>query len=129
MATKDRAGDLRKSVKQADRIFYRFTGVHLNTIVRRGAVMAGEALSRTLFEPSAAGGKDETAELYAVLHLLPDAPDFEVKAAFRALVRELHPDTGIHPSADKFQKVVESYHDIMLARAEATEEATPPAAE
>ena len=37
---------------------------------------------------------DDMREAFAALHLLPSAPPDVVKAAFRALAKEMHPDVG-----------------------------------
>jgi hypothetical protein len=114
-------GAIRKRVRQADRLLFEMTGTHLRTVVKKGISMAGEALSRQVFEDSAALGP-----MYHILGVAPSAPDLVVKAAFRALSREYHTDTGIHPDSGKFQQVVEAYRDIMLARLSADGGDVPP---
>ncbi|MDD4986058.1 MAG: J domain-containing protein [Dehalococcoidales bacterium] len=117
MASNSRSRDVRRTIEEIDRILYRFSGVRLRTMVKKGVGIAGEALSRAMFEPSSGNSGDNLADAYRVLGILPAAPDYVVKAAFRAMVRELHPDTGVHPDVNRFQSVVEAYRDIMLARA------------
>jgi hypothetical protein len=62
------------------------------------------------------GGEDtlqyssEPDSPYSVLYITRNAPDFVVKAVFKALVFEYHPDKGGDPK--EFQKVKEAYDEI-----------------
>lgn len=47
---------------------------------------------------------------YAVLHLAPTAPKHVVEAAWRAIAKELHPDTG--GDEELFKKAQLAYHEI-----------------
>lgn len=47
---------------------------------------------------------------YAVLFLTPEAPDYVVKAVYRAMVKQLHPDHGGDP--DQFLKIQEAYEQL-----------------
>ena len=120
MAT-GRMSDLRKAVRQADRLIYDMTGTHLRTVVKKGISMGAEAISRHVFE-----NVEETGPLYAILGVRPDAPDIIVKAAYKALSREYEPETGIHPDEGKFTQVVAAYRDIMLVRLQAEGGEGPP---
>jgi len=49
---------------------------------------------------------------YALLHLSEDAPTSVVKAAYKALARQMHPD--ISPDhADQFQEITNAYNEIL----------------
>lgn len=116
-----RMSDLRKAVRQADRLIYDVTGTHLRTVVKKGISLGAEAISRHVFE-----NIEETGPLYAILGVRPDAPDMVVKAAYKAFCREYEPNTGIHPDDAKFTQVVAAYRDIMLARMQAEGGDAPP---
>ncbi|HUZ84955.1 MAG TPA: DnaJ domain-containing protein, partial [Gaiellales bacterium] len=49
-------------------------------------------------------------DYYEVLGVARDAPDGEIKRAFRRLARELHPDVNPDPgAADGFREAAEAY--------------------
>lgn len=51
-----------------------------------------------------------TDDPYAILHLQPTAPECVVQAAWKALARQLHPDTGGDP--DAFVRAKQAYERI-----------------
>src|SRR5262249_23819012 len=61
-------------------------------------------------------------DYYEVLGLPRDAPDAEIKKAFRKLARELHPDVNSHdPQAEeKFKEAAEAYEVVADADRRAT---------
>lgn len=116
--------ELRKGASDANALFYQFTGKRFRDVFSRGMELYGEDLVKEM-EKLFLGHKEEEdlgipglENPYRNLDVEPDARDIVVRGAFRSLAREYHPDTGIHPDAQRFQKVVESYNAIMLARAE-----------
>jgi hypothetical protein len=48
---------------------------------------------------------------FGVLYLTPDAPEFIVKAVWRALARKLHPDVGGDPEV--FKELNNVYEEVM----------------
>ena len=51
-----------------------------------------------------------TRDYYEVLGVPRDADEREIKRAFRALARELHPDVSEHPDAEeRFREAAEAY--------------------
>ncbi len=52
------------------------------------------------------------SECFRVLGLGQNAPEPEIKRAYRRMVKELHPDTGIRPDNVAFSRVVEAYHSL-----------------
>ncbi len=57
-----------------------------------------------------------TDDPYYILGIQRNCTDRVVKAAFRALAFEYHPDTGLHPDVKKFQKVKEAYDQVVKER-------------
>src|SRR6056297_1881110 len=52
----------------------------------------------------------EFKDYYAVLGVAPDADDKTIKAAYRKLARQYHPDVSDHADAeDRFKEVAEAY--------------------
>jgi len=105
-------------LRNADDILFLFTGKRLKHVVGRGVSLFGEEIARkasNLFtgpeEPELA-----TDSPYTVLGIHPEALDVVVKAGFRALAREYHPDTGTKPDVAKFQVAKEAYDAIMAER-------------
>ena len=118
MATKSRARQVRKALRNADDIFHLFTGKRLKNIVGTGINIFGEELAK-----KAAGVFSGPVEPelpidspYLVLGIHPEAMDVVVKGAFRALAREFHPDTGTKPDTARLQAAKEAYDKIMDER-------------
>ncbi|KKL48623.1 hypothetical protein LCGC14_2323690, partial [marine sediment metagenome] len=96
-------------------------GKRLKHVVGRAATMFGAELSRkagVLFT-----GPDEPEmpqnAAYAVLGIHPEAIDAVVKAAYRVLASEYHPDSSKNPDTAKFIEINKAYNDIMAERKEA----------
>jgi len=118
MATRSKARQVRRALRNADDIIHLFTGKRLRNIVGTGINLFGEELAR-----KAAGvfSGPEEPELpadspYLVLGVHPEVMDVVVKGAFRALAREFHPDTGTMPDPARFQAAKEAYDKIIAER-------------
>ena len=109
---------VRGKIKEADQWLYLFTGKHIKDLIKKSMDLYGEEIMDAVAKLVAGDGHVDVVEEspYTVLGLLPDASDAVVKASFRALVFEYHPDTGTHPDPVKYQKVVEARDTIVLAR-------------
>jgi len=53
----------------------------------------------------------EKAKWFAILYLTPDAPEFIVKAVWRALASKLHPDAG--GDAEVFMELKNAYEEVL----------------
>ena len=53
-----------------------------------------------------------TRNYYLVLGVSRDADPRQIKRAYRTLVKQFHPDRGVHP-ADKFREVQEAYQGLV----------------
>src|SRR2546423_13199717 len=52
-------------------------------------------------------------DLYGVLGVARDAPDEEIKRAYRQLARELHPDVNADPEAERrFKQITAAYQTL-----------------
>lgn len=104
--------------KEVDQWLYLGTGKHLRDLGKRAVELYGEDVLKVV-EKLITGWGAAVAPVdspYTVLGLLPDASDAVVKASFRALAFEYHPDTGKTPNVLRYQQVVESHDIIVLAR-------------
>ena len=118
MATKSRGRQVKKALRNADDILFIFTGKRLKHVVGRGINLFGEELAKKAAN-FFTGPEEPELPLdspYTILGVHPEAMDVVVKAAFRALAREYHPDTGSKPDPAKFQAALEAYNAIMAER-------------
>lgn len=118
MATKSRTRQVRRVLRNADDFLYLFTGKRLKHVIGRGINLFGEELAK---KASNFFASPEEPELplnspYAILGIHPEAMDVVVRAAYRALAREYHPDTGAKPDPAKFQAATEALNAIMASR-------------
>lgn len=118
MVTKSKAKQVRRFLRNADDLLHIATGKRLKDVVGTGINLFGEDLAR---KASKIFTGPEEPELpmngpYSVLGIHPEAMDVVVKAAFRALAREYHPDTGTKPDTVKFQAALEAYNAIQAER-------------
>jgi len=118
MVTKSRARQFKKGLRNADDILYIFTGKRMKHVVGRGINLFGEELAKKVTNFFTGPEEEEMPpdSPYFILGVHPDAMDIVVKAAYRAMAREYHPDTGTKPDVKKFQAATEAYDAIMKER-------------
>lgn len=114
MVPKKNAGSPTRTLRQLDDVCRLLTGKRLNQIVGRAIDLFGEDILK-MGQPKQVEA-DPLAEQYRTLGVHPEAPEVVVKAAYRSLAREYHPDTGARPDPGLFQKATEAYNAIMEAR-------------
>jgi len=118
MATKTRARQIKRGLRNFDDILYIFTGRRLKYVTGRAINIFGEELAKKAADFFASPDEPELApdNPYFILGIHPEAMDVVVRAAYRALAREYHPDTGTKPDVQKFQQATEAYNTIMAER-------------
>jgi len=118
MATKSRASQFKKGVRNFDDILYLFTGKRLKHVVGRGINLFGEELAKKASNWFSGPEEPELApdNPYFILGIHPEAMDVVVRAAYRSLVRVYHPDAGATADVEKCKKVNQAYDAIMAER-------------
>jgi len=118
MVTKSRARQFKKGLRNADDILYIFTGKRMKHVVGRGINLFGEELAKKVTNFFTGPEEEEMPpdSPYFILGIHPEAMDVVVRAAYRALAREYHPDTGTKPDPKKFQQATEAFNTIMADR-------------
>jgi len=118
MATKTRARQIKRGLRNFDDILYIFTGRRLKYVTGRAINIFGEELAKKAADFFASPEEPELPpdNPYVILGIHPEAMDVVVRAAYRALAREYHPDTGSKPDVTKFKVATEAYEAIMTER-------------
>lgn len=118
MAKKSSVRQVKSVLKNADDIFHILTGRRLKNVVGTGINVLGDELTRKAVEFISGIGTQELPDSspYSVLGIHREAIDPVVKAAYRALAKEYHPDTGTKPDPQKFHEATEAYNAIMAER-------------
>ena len=118
MSSRRKAKQFRQAVRNVDDVLFLLTGSRLKDVIGRSVDVFGKELARNL-EGAFTGEKEPALppdNPYAILGIHPGAMEVVVKAAYRALAKEFHPDTGTKPDPAKFQKATEAYDKIMQER-------------
>jgi len=112
-----RRSQVARAIRNVDDILHLTTGKRLKDVVGNSINVFGEQLAK-----KAAGlfSGENINELppdspYRILLINPDAPDFLVKAAYRAMQKKYHPD-GETPDEAMSKLVNEAYEKICLER-------------
>lgn len=118
MATKSSTKQVKKALRNTDDILYILTGKRLRNVVGRVVNLYGEELAKKASKLFTGPEEEElpSDSPYFILGVHPDAMDIVVKAAYRTLAREYHPDSKITPDPKKFQAATEAYDAIMKER-------------
>src|SRR4030042_483591 len=105
MVVKSRTRQVKRVLKNADDILFIITGKRLKNVVGTGINIFGEELAKKAGRLFAGPMEPELPadSPYNILGIHPEAMDVVVKAAYRALAWEYHPDTGRKPDPVKFQ--------------------------
>jgi len=98
----------------ADDLVFLITGRRIKNLVTRGLDLFGNDVQKkfTGEEPKV----EDPDDPYNILGVRSTASDIVVKAVFRSLAREYHPDTGTKPDPSAFQRAKEAYDKIVQER-------------
>jgi len=108
---------VKRTVRNVDDMLYLFTGKRLRDVVGRGVNLFGDQLVRKATNMFAGMNDVDIASdsPYRVLGISPDAPDFLVRASYKANMKKYHPD-GESPNEDLAKLINEAYERICLER-------------
>jgi len=123
MATKSRARQVKKGLRNTDDILYILTGRRLKNVAGRVINAFGDDLAKKVTNFFTGPEEEELPpdSPYYILGIQPDALDIVVKGTYRILAREYHPDSKINPDVKKFQAATEAYHAILKERRDKAE--------
>jgi len=112
-----RRSQVARAIRNVDDIIHLTTGKRLKDVVGRGINVFGDQLAKKAAELFSG---ENIAELpsdnpYRILGINPDAPDFLVKVAYRAMQKKYHPD-GETPDEAMSKLVNEAYEQVCLER-------------
>jgi len=107
---------VKRALRNTDDILYILTGKRLKHVAGRVVNTFGEDMAKKVTNFFAGPEEEELPpdSPYYILGVHPDAMDIVVKAAYRALVRQTHPDAG--GKSEEFIKVQKAYDAIMEER-------------
>lgn len=108
--------DLLNTLRTVDDVAKLVTGKNLSEIVGRAIELFGEDALKKVTALPAESPEDLTRQMpYIVLGISSEAPDFLVKAAWKAQLKEFHPDT--HPGdTEKAAHINNAYDAICQER-------------
>jgi len=112
-----RRSQVARAIRNVDDILHLTTGKRLKDVVGNSINVFGEQLAKKAADLFSG---ENIAELpsdnpYRILGINPDAPDFLVKAAYRAMQKKHHPD-GETPNEVISKLVNDAYERICLER-------------
>ncbi len=111
-----RKNNIKSKLKTADDICKILTGKRLNQILAAAIDTFGEEVLNKATQEEAANPEELARRIpYMVLGVNPDAPDVVVKAAYKSLIRECHPDTN-RPDEEKAKRINSAYEAICKER-------------
>lgn len=110
-------GQVKRAVKNVDDMLYLFTGKRLKNVVGQGINLFGDQIAKKVTNIFAGenGAEVPVDSPYRVLGINPSAPDFLVRAAYRAMQKKYHPD-GESPNEELSKQVNNAYERICLER-------------
>lgn len=106
---------LLKALRTADDVCRITTGRRLNEVAANVIEFFGED-----FLGKAASKEEDIEEInrklpYITLGVNPDCPNVVLRASYKAMIKECHPD-GAHPDTEKASRINLAYEDICKQR-------------
>jgi len=110
-------GQIKRAVRNVDDVLHLVTGKRLKDVVGRGINIFGDQLVKkaTIMFSETNGIERPFDSFYRILGVNPDAPDFLIRAAYRAMQKKHHPD-GETPNEAMSKLINEAYERICLER-------------
>lgn len=110
-------GQVKRTVRNVDDMLYLFTGKRLRDVVGRGINLFGDQIAKKAGNMFAEPNETELPadSPYRILGINADAPDFLVKASYRANMKKYHPD-GETPNEAMAKLINEAYEQVCLER-------------
>jgi DnaJ-domain-containing protein 1 len=107
---------LLKALRTADDICKLTTGRRLNEVVARTIELFGQDfINKQSNDQANAAELLELKMPYIILGINPEAPDVVVRAAYRAMMKDCHPDTQ-NPDTEKASRINTAYEAICKQR-------------
>lgn len=112
-----KSSQVKRTVRNIDDVVHLVTGKRLKDVVGRGISVFGDQLAKkaTNVFSDVNGTEVPFDSPYRILGVNPDAPDFLVRAAYRAMQKKHHPD-GETPNEAMSKLINEAYEKICLER-------------
>ena len=110
-------GQVTRAVRNIDDMLHLVTGKRLKDVVGRSINIFGDQLAKKATNMFAGTNDVEVPpdSPYRVLGISPDAPDFLLRAAYRAMQKKYHPD-GESPNEELSKQVNNAYERICMER-------------
>lgn len=112
----DKAG-FRRAVRNVDDVLYLSTGKRLRDILGRSINLFGDQVAKKVAGIFADDSEPEASvdSPYKILRINPDAPDFLVRASYKANMKKYHPQ-GETPDEERAKLINNAYDQICLER-------------
>lgn len=110
-------GQVKIMVRNVDDMLYLFTGKRLRDVFGRGINLFGDQIAKKASNIFTGGNDVEVPEdsPYRILGVHPEAADFVVRAAYKAMQKKYHPD-GAAPNEEMSKLVNNAYESICHER-------------
>jgi DnaJ-domain-containing protein 1 len=107
----------KRAVRNVDDMLYLFTGKRLRDVFGRGVTLFGDQITKKAVDMFSGSSEVDVPEdsPYRILGINPGAPDFLVRAAYKANMKKYHPD-GETPDEEKSKLINSAYERICLER-------------
>ena len=117
MVTRGQARRTVNFLRDCDDMVHIITGKRIPELLRKGLDIYGPDIKKAAAKMMGGEAPQVPEDSpYRVLHCRPEASDLVIKARFRELVKDLHPDVSAHPDTEELKRVIEAFNQIMSQR-------------